>query len=143
MTAKSHCAPAAIWPRQFCAAWNSCVVGWIDKIVIGASCLLFFRLMSAIFFGLLVTPTSSVPNFNDFGAALSAACTGVGVAVAVRVEVADAVGVTVAVAVGDAVTVAVLVAVGVEVAVAVAVAVAVRVAVTVAVALTVGVAVRV
>src|SRR5260221_6004954 len=87
-----HVAPAASWPRQCCAAANSIVLDWIEKIVIGASCLRFFRLMSMTFLGLLFTPTNSVPSLLTLGSTLRVACTGVEVAVGVAVEVGDAGG---------------------------------------------------
>jgi hypothetical protein len=121
------------------------VLGWIDVIVMGASCFLFFTSMSASFLGLLVTPTKTVPNLITCGSALSAACTGVGVAVGVMVGVGVVLAVAVAVGVGEAVPVAVAVAVAVGVAVEVSVgdAVAVPVAVEVVVGVALGVGVGV
>src|SRR5260221_5646994 len=110
-----HVAPAASWPRQCCAAANSIVLDWIEKIVIGAFCLRFFRLMSMTFLGLLLTPTNAVPSLLTLGSTLRVACTGVEVAVGVAVEVGDAVAVIVAVGVEEAVGVAVAVADGVAV----------------------------
>ena len=119
------------------------MVGWIELIVMGAFCFLFFRLISASFLGLLTAPTKTVPNLITCGLALSAACTGVGVAVGVMVGVGVALAVAVAVGVGEAVAVAVAVAVGVAVEVAVGDAVAVPVAVEVVVGVALGVGVRV